>query len=422
MSNLQIQDNAPKGRLDVRPHENEITLIEVDAGDFLPELGGWSQKFGRNILITTTACLIGLAVWPWRETVRAAGVIRPYGENTLVQSQLDGSLSTVWVHENQEVRKGQPLAVLDRRQLENEKSKLESELRESRAQQQSHVRQDADLAREDRATSDLVNAQLVSASRDLDNARATLRFRETEVRRYQKLLGIGAVSASVVDEKSAQLSVASNEVAKSLQAVKEQRARGAAQLASLSQRRSQTENQGRDTNKLLETVRSRLTEINRALNNSTIKSPTTGTVLMSGLRHPQQVIRAGEILAQIAPRDARQLVNVSVPSSEISAIREKQDAYLRVAGCPYPEYGVLKAKVRNIAADSLQAESTKSETYTLGSEALFQISLEPAARELRDGKRVCYIRHGMNVQAEIVTRRTTVLGLLLTKLRLATGA
>lgn len=32
------------------------------------------------------------------------------------------------------------------------------------------------------------------------------------------------------------------------------------------------------------------------------------------------------------------------------------------------------------------------------------------------------LRHGMDVQADIVTRQTTILGFILTKLRLSTGA
>jgi multidrug resistance efflux pump len=422
MSNLDLQQQSNKPSAPETRADQDMAIMLVATDDFLPSLGRWSHSLGRNALIIATAGLIGLAILPWRETVRAAGVVRPYGENTVVQSQLDGSLAAVWIKENQEVRKGQALAALDRRQLENEKQKLESELRESIAQQQSSIGQANDLIQQSAATSELLRAQLVSASRDVDNASATLHFRQTELQRYQSLLTTGAVSASVVDEKKAQYQLASNELAKARQAMQEQRARGTAQLAGMRQDRGKTSNQNRELNKLLESTRARLAEVNRALINSTIKAPTAGTVLVSGMRHAQQVIRAGEILAKIAPKDAAQMIQVRIPSRDIGNIRSSQDAYLRITGCPYPDYGVLKAKVVNISPDTLQNDAAEGQLSQPTGVGLFQISLKPSTTELRSANRTCSLRHGMDVQAEIITRQTTVLGFLFTKLRLLSGA
>ena len=421
MSDLELQTEAQPTTLSVPRAAEDSAVMRIEADDFLPALGNWTRAFGRNVLITTTAGLLGLSIWPWRETVRAAGVVRPDGENTVVQSQLDGTLSAVWIKENQEVKEGQALAVLDRKQLESEKRKLENELRESLAQQDNSAQQSSDLKQKSIATSQLLQAQLQSAARNVDNANATLDFRRTELRRYRSLQATGAVAASVVDEKNAQYSLSQNELAKAQQALEEQRARGTAQLADLRQDRGQTLNQQREFNKLLETTRSRLAEVNRALSNSTIKAPETGTVLLSGMRHAQQVIRAGEILAQIAPTNAKQTIQVRIPSRDIGSIKPKQEAYLRITGCPYPDYGVLKAKVTNISADTVQKGSDAEGSRTSAYPGLFQVSLEPASRRLRAGNRLCELRHGMDVQAEIVTRQTTVLGFLFTKLRLFSG-
>jgi multidrug efflux pump subunit AcrA (membrane-fusion protein) len=421
MSNLDLQSQAHPPTLPATRSAEESAVMHVEADDFLPGLGGWTRAFGRNALIATTAGILGLAIWPWRETVRAAGVVRPDGENTVVQSQLDGTLAAVWIKENQEVKEGQALAMLDHRQLESEKRKLESELRESLAQQHSIAQQSTDLKQKSIATSELLQAQLQSAARNVDNADATLNFRHTELQRYRSLQATGAVAASVVDEKNAQYSLARNELAKARQALEEQRARGTAQLADLRQDSGQTLNQQREFNKLLETTRSRLAEVNRALSNSTIKAPQAGTILLSGMRHAQQVIRAGEILAQIAPTNAKQTIQVRIPSRDIGSVKPKQEAYLRVTGCPYPDYGVLKAKVINISADTVQKENDAEGSRTSAYPGLFRVSLEPASRRLHVGNRICELRHGMDVQAEIVTRKTTVLGFLFTKLRLFSG-
>lgn len=405
-------------------------LTPVDTDDFLPPLGGWSQRLGQRVLLAATGSLVVLAVWPWRETVRASGVIRPAGENTLVQSQLDGSVIRVLVKENQQVRQGEALAELDRRRLDDERQKLEAELRQSLAQQLDNAGQSDALRQQSQATQTLNNAQRLASERDRDSAAANLRFRETELKRYRSLLASGAVAALVVEEKQAQAELARNDLAKALQSLRQQRASGQAELARLQQGGSQATSQGRELGKLVEQARSRLAEVRRALANSTIQAPSAGVVIASSLRHPLQVIRAGEVLAQIAPLDGHLQVKVSVGSRDIGPIRPGQRAYLRVAGCPYPEFGVMPAKVLAVSADSINSQV--SGNGALGNSAIgnggvvngasFQVSLKPTTDRMQAGRRSCKLRHGMDVQADIVTRDSTVLGFLFTKLRLNTGA
>ena len=167
----------------------------------------------------------------------------------------------------------------------------------------------------------------------------------------------------------------------------------------------------------MEQIRARLEEVKRALLNSVIKAPKSGTVIVSNLRHAQQVIRSGEVLAQIAPSQGDLQVKLSVPSSDVGNIKANQPAYLRIAGCPYPEFGVLQARVLTISADTI-SQSTGGDGR---SPSGFQVSLQPSTKPLSNGNRRCALRHGMDVQADIVTRKTTILGFILTKLRLSTG-
>ena len=407
MSNLQR-------RSDIIPAQ----LMPLQADDFLPELGGWSKTLGQRVLAIGAVSMLALAVWPWQETVRAAGVIRPAGENTIVQSQLDGVLARVWVKDNQQVKQGEPLAELDRRSLDNERRKLEGELTQSLAQQRDSRASSLDVQQQAQATRRLNNAQRNSAQRDLDSAASTVRYRETELKRYRSLLSSGAVAETVIEEKQAQAVLARNEFAKARQAMREQEARGEAELARLGQGSNQTAREERELTKQVEQIRSRLEEVKRALLNSVIRAPKAGTVIVSNLRHPQQVIRSGEVLAQIAPSQGDLQVKLTVPSSDVGNIKASQPAYLRIAGCPYPEFGVLQARVQTISADTISQNAGSNGRGSAG----FQVSLKPSSKPLTNGDRRCSLRHGMDVQADIVTRKTTILGFILTKLRLTTGA
>ena len=87
--------------------------------------------------------------------------------------------------------------------------------------------------------------------------------------------------------------MARNDFAKARQAIREQEARGAAELARLGQGSNQTAREERELTKQVEQIRARLEEVKRALLNSVIKAPKSGTVIVSNLRHAQQVIRSG---------------------------------------------------------------------------------------------------------------------------------
>ena len=408
--------SQPNGAIEPREHALQPALLPIlNHDDVLPELGGWSRQVGRRVVVTTAASVLALAVWPWQQTVQANGVIRPAGENTLVQSSLDGSVAMVWVRDNQRVRRGERLAELDRRSLLEEQRRLETDLRNSLAQERDSRNQSNDLEQQKQAALALTTAQQRAGESGVADAKATLRLRQSELQRYRFLLSSGAVAAGVVEEKQAQLDLARNDLTRAWQTLQEQRARGTAELARLRQGDSQTLSQRRELDKLLEQTRTRLASVNRALSNSVITAPTAGIVISTALRHAQQVIRAGEVLAQIAPDDGALRVKALVPSRDVGSIRTGQHADLRIAGCPYPEFGVMRAKVLSVSPD--QMENGRS-----AGPGGFLVTLEPNARALQAGNRRCSLRHGMETRADIVTQETTVLRFLLTRLRLLSGS
>ena len=398
-----------------RTETNLALLPALDAEEVLPALGPWSQQLGRRLLLGSTAAVLAASIWPWRESVRAVGLIRPAGETVLVQSSQDGSVAKVWVQDNQRVQRGQRLAELDQRSLLGERRQLEATLRNGLAQQQDSLNQSRDLVTQQQAAEALAEAQRRSADSGVDDAVATLRLRQNELRRYGVLLESGAVAASVLEEKQAQQDLARHALARARQVLAEQRARGDADLARLRQGDSQTLSQRRELDSQLEQTRARLAAVNRALANSMISAPSTGTVIATSLRHPQQVVRAGEVLAQIAPEGGRLLAKVTVSSRDMGGIRAGQRADLRLAACPYPEYGVLRARVLSVSADRLAPAGQGQAS------GQFLVSLAPQGHGLKAGSRSCALRQGMDIQADIITRQTTVLPFLLTRLRLISG-
>lgn len=386
------------------------TLLVTTPDDYLPGPGPWASALGRQLLVALLLGTAAVTLWPMRETVRASGMVRPTGENSVVQSEQGGTLQQVLIKPNQQVRAGTLLAVFDdkpllleQQQLQREVQTLERQLAMARGEQRSLSTQ-ADALRG-------VNRSLTTASRQgVAQAQTALRYERRELARYQALAAEGAVPRSLVEERQVRRIVSESELLKAVQGVAEQQSRGVSELARLHQAEFQARSAADELHKQLVQRLTRLEQLKRAISQTRVVAPIGGSVVSTALRHAGQVLRAGEPLAVIAPQAAPLEVRVQVPSESISQLRQGQQATLRIAACPTAEFGVLSARVQSVAADVVPQQDAKTSGY--------DVMLSPQRSDLPGRSSRCALRPGMAVTADVVTRRTTVLMFLLNKLRI----
>ncbi len=391
--------------LPVRSIEAGLVLKPTSTNEFLPSVDPWVRFAGLFLVTSFCSAVALMAVWPYRVVVRAGGMARPSGETSLVNSPRDGRVREIRIRPNQEVNRGQVIAVLDPTDLVGLQLKL----------QQDRVA----LSRQLDSQRDEAVAAAKGAELEVEKARAALDFAQSEYQRYRQLVESGASSVQQMEEKAANLSVARSSLAQARRAVAEQRSRSDSNLSKLSQ--DLTENSAS------------LAQLGRDLSSTQVKSPVSGVVFSIALRNPQQVVAAGQELARIAPRESSPLVKVLVSSEDIGNVKVGQRADLRIAGCPYPDFGTLKAEVLSISPDAATLSANSWSGGSGGSTGSsdpgsmplgggYEVTLQPESTSLRSGSRSCSLRLGMNLTADITTRKETVLQFLLRKMRLAVGA
>jgi multidrug efflux pump subunit AcrA (membrane-fusion protein) len=378
-------------------------LKPASPSEFLPSVRPWVRLAGA-LLVGGFAAAVGLmALWPYRVIVRGPGTVRPSGGTSLVHAPREGRVRQINIRTNQPVQQGEVLAVLDPADLEARQHKL-SQVRAALESQLQTQRQ------EDRAA-------LQAAELEVDRAEATLRLARSEHQRYSQLVESGATSQEQLEEKAANLSIARSGYAKARQEVEQQRFRGGSAQARLQQQ--------------LAEARAEQAQLSLDLGRTLVRAPVSGVVFSVALRNPQQVVAAGQELARIAPHDAEMLVKVRVASEDIARVEPGQRADLRLVGCPYPDFGTLRARVVSVAPDALPAAgvgvsgsaSAEPDGLTsLAGPAGFEVTLRPDARELvTPSGRSCSLRQGMDLTADITTRQETVLRFLLRRTRLFVG-
>lgn len=255
---------------------------------------------------------------------------------------------------------------------------------------------------------------------------------------YQQLGNTGAISQLQIKEKEQSFKAAQarfqratpglnpskSTVAIAQESIAQQKARGQSTLAALNkekeslfQRRIEIENQiSRDEQELQ--------QILKDLEKNIIRTAETGTILKLELRNPGQVVRPGQAIAQIAPSNASLVIKARVTASDISKVKlckasqvadcEQGKVQMRVSTYPYPDYGILKGAIRAITADAITPQNNGGVLVP----PFYEVTIEPEKLYLEKGNQQYPIQPGMEVTADIISQKETVLTFILRKARL----
>ena len=116
------------------------------------------------------------------------------------------------------------------------------------------------------------------------------------------------------------------------------------------------------------------------------------------------------------------IIKALVTAQDVSKVKTDQKAQLKVSACPYPDYGTLKGKVKQISPDArpLKTYSTFLQTEASNLDRNFyEVTIEPESLSLRSGANQCSIQLGMEGKVDIISREETLLQYLLRKARLS---
>lgn len=446
--------------------ENLEYLNRVHSDDLLPNVSRWTTFGGLALLGCCGASLILASLIEYPVTVKAPGVVRPEGELRIVEAMTSGTVVDILVKENQVVAKGDEIAKIDAGNLQTRKNQIvvsvseqEAEIKQVNAsinatQVQIQAELNATLraiaqakAEQKRSTREYEDRQNIANS-EVQETTAALALASDEAHRYQQLEGMGAVSKLQIQEKlqaykvaQARLSrakiglnpsTATIDIAKERMAIEQ--ARGESTIAALKKeiqtlltRRVQLENQIRRN-------RHELAQIDSDIEKSVIRAPSAGVILKLELRNSLQVVRPGQAVAQIAPQQAPLVIKARVAAKDISKVKvcnlkniddcTSGKAQLRISAYPYPDYGTLQGTVREVTPDTIGANTTAKNTSTGNINDTFatyyEVTIQPQKLQLEKNGASYPIQAGMEVTADIIAKKETVLTFVLRKARLLT--
>ncbi|MCC5661217.1 HlyD family secretion protein [Nostoc sp. XA010] len=154
---------------------NTNFLSPIKTNEFLPPISRWTTWGGMFIL-----CVLGLAVpvaaiTKYKVTVQGQAVVRPAGELRIVQAATEGQVMHIYVKENQVIKKGDAIAIIDDSRLQTKKSQLQTSIQQSKLQLVQINAQIDSLNSQIRAETDRISRIISGAQAELSGRRREYR-------------------------------------------------------------------------------------------------------------------------------------------------------------------------------------------------------------------------------------------------------
>ncbi|MEH2382656.1 MAG: HlyD family efflux transporter periplasmic adaptor subunit [Nostoc sp.] len=440
----------------IDPQADFLRLVEND--EYLPPVSIWT-RLGGIFLIGSVGTAFGLAsVIQYNIIVKADATVRPTGEIRLVQAAAEGTIISIKVKENQVVKKGDTIALIDNSQLQTKKSQILGTIQQNQLQRSQIDAQLKALKAQMAAESNAMRQAIASAKSDLSRNKrdyqdkqittqtevqeleASLELARQQLKGYEQLGNTGAIATLEIKEKEqafkaatarlenakAGLNPSDANVAIAQERIAQELTKGESTLAQLNKEEEEIIRRQVEIQNQISSAQQDLKQIFTELQKTVIRTSEAGTILKLELRNAGQVVRPGDVIAQIAPNKAPLVIKARVAASDISKVKlckvaqvtkcPEGEVKMRVSAYPYPDYGILQGAVRDISADAITSQGNSNIPIA----PYYEVTIEGQKLYLKKGDKSYPLKAGMEISAEIISKKETLLTFILRKARLLT--
>ncbi len=403
-----------------------------DVIETLPQ--GWTRSMMYLIVG------FGAIVLPWSmlaqvdEIGTAHGRLEPKGKTIRLDAAVSGTVAAVKVKEGQQVKAGQQLLEINselvRSQLQQTHAKLDglqnrlyqlmamkTQL-EMAAEMQHHQRQTEALEQQ---------AQMNQTQQKIDFYRTSSRFAKTlllkdqdKAQRFRKFQEMGIIAGLQADdaeramlETQQRLQQENSNIAQSLSELQKQRSTyekilQQADLAIIESQRQLSELKAQIAGIQAETVQSQdqIKSLESQWKQRSINIPIDGTIFQLPVQNAGAVVQPGQMVAQLAPKNAPLILRTQMESSQSGFLRSGLLVKVKFDAYPFQDYGIVQGHVRWVSPDSKPAQS--------GTQVqVFDVEIELEQSYIQAGTKKIQLTPGQTATAEVIIRKRQVSDFLL---------
>ncbi|MCP4997128.1 MAG: HlyD family type I secretion periplasmic adaptor subunit, partial [Gammaproteobacteria bacterium] len=441
---------APPTVHPILPRSNDLEYVDDTHAAILLQ----TPRGGRIILwmvVLFLAAAMGWAYWATLDEITTGiGKVIPSSQIQVVQNLEGGILSSLLVHEGDQVAEGQILLHID-------DTRFSSSLRETQQQYlalkakgarllaeattsefvppEEVVKAQPDLVRQERALfrskMDELNAnkailreqdaqlkqELVELSAKRSHLRSSLNLINKELQMTRPLVAAGATSEVEVLRLERQV----NDIAGDLRAatlsmpkVKSKQKEIEKKVSELDIRfRKDAQVELNDVNAELYKIEETSVALEDRVSRTAVRSPVKGTIKQLMVNTIGGVIQPGMELVEIVPLDDSLLIEAKIRPKDIAFLHPGQHTTVKITAYDFAIYGGLDGQLEHISADTIREEDEE--------ESFYLVRIRTAQTYLGSAQKPLPIISGMQAEVDIMTGKKTVLDYLLKPVLRAKG-
>ncbi len=354
------------------------------------------------MIIATMVVFILWASFAWvDEIVRAQGTVVSSSKPQIIQNLEGGILAELSVAEGDIVEPGQTLARLQSTQYQSAVDDYRDQIA---ALDIRRLRIEAEMTG---ASKFRVPAELADRVPDIVASEATLlKARQSDFAARRD--GAQAVLDQAVSELDIMERMLKQDVAPQIEVTRARKAHRDAENRlsdTITQMELERAKDYSEALKELTSLRQNLKISEDQLARTTLLAPMRGVVNKLSVTTIGGVVRPGEEILQLIPLDEALFIEAKVKPRDIAAVRQGQQATIKLSAYDYTIYGSLKAEVTFISADTFIDERAR----TADGDPHYLVTLRVDLSQLNDRQQNLEIRPGMLAEVELETGGKTIL-------------
>jgi len=156
-------------------------------------------------------------------------------------------------------------------------------------------------------------------------------------------------------------------------------------------------------------TKSQITSFKLQLQQRVVRSPIDGTIFELPVQKPGPVVEAGQIVAQIAPKNSELIVKAQMPSQQSGFLKVGMPVKVKFDAYPFQDYGVIQGRVNWISP------SSKVQTNGEGQATIETYELDIVLDQpyIQAGDKRIVLTPGQTANAEVIIRQRRVIDFIL---------
>lgn len=436
---LTVPESSPSNTLEVvavpsalQPQE-EWSRSTRELIDTLPRL--WSRGLVYFLIIFATVILPWAMLAKVDETGQARGRLEPQGKTVRLDAPVGGTVKTIKVTEGQQVKAGQTLLELESEivrtnldqaqakldgflnrltQLELIESQLKISIRTQKLQSQAQKGEQLEQINQ--------NKQQIEFNRQATQlAKQLLEKDEVTVQRYRKLRAEGVVSGLQVEEAERNLMQNQEKLQKNRLDIQQAESELKKQQSAYERIMRQGDLMVIDGEKQLKELQAQISDIQAEIGQTqnqikswqyqwqqrAIYAPIEGTIFQLPIGNAGAVVQSGQMIAQIAPKEAPLILRGQMDSGESGFLRPDMPVKVKFDAYPFQDYGVVTGRLKWISPDS------KIVNQAEGQREVFELEIELDRNYIETSTQRITFTPGQTATAEVLIRQRRIIDFFL---------